>query len=98
MSLRKLSEFEPNINAVAYCPNCKEFFIDDLLNHSSLICPNQVCNFALYRRLEVMSDGKVVDCYGRVFEDQIQVAYKQGTHKRDPFNITRDTHECGSQR
>lgn len=98
MSLRKLSECEENINLVAYCSNCKEFFIDDLPNYSSLICPNQVCNYGLHRRLEIMSDGKVIDCYGKVFANEIQVAYKQGTHKRDPFNITRDTHECGSQR
>ena len=80
MSLRKLSECVESVTLlVAYCPNCEEFFIDDLANYSSPICPNGTCNFALYRRLEIMSDGKVVDCYGKVFANQIQKACKLQT-------------------
>lgn len=46
--MRKLSECKPNENTYAFCSNCVEFFIDDVLLSSSLNCPNS-CGWALER-------------------------------------------------
>ena len=45
--MRKLSEH--SINGLAYCHNCREYFIDDISLYGSIKCPNQKCDFALYR-------------------------------------------------
>jgi len=43
--MKKLSKEYKKIkgDSYAYCPNCKEFFIDDMPIYGSLYCPNETC-------------------------------------------------------
>ena len=49
--MRKLSECKPSAWRYAYCENCKEYFIDDVLIYGSVSCPNAAsdCKYVLHR-------------------------------------------------
>jgi len=48
--MRKLSEITP-VEKYAYCQNCKEWFIDDMLLFGDLYCPNAECKYIIMRCL-----------------------------------------------
>ena len=63
--MRKLSECQNDKELFAFCKNCCEFFIDDLQNYGSILCPNE-CNDAIERGL-VMFNGTICKIKGGKF-------------------------------
>lgn len=55
--MRKLSESKNNKELFAYCNKCIEFFIDDLQNYGSILCPNG-CGSAIERGL-ILFNGAI---------------------------------------
>ena len=47
---------------LAYCDNCEEYFIDDVILSGSIFCPNPDCKQCVVRGLTI-KDGIVVEAF-----------------------------------